>query len=183
MLFKPGIRRFSWRSSFGCWPIFLVFVTPVEYKFWPYASQQPINESRHLSASDNLWVDEITVQVKDEIYNLRGIHALLDIACESYFVDTDLFWCTLQVVLKTELCGFIFYAKVCWDNHGSRRQTSERFDTFLALHVHGVSTCHVVQRVWARIRRHEVGWLSSLRVRCMCDTICHVTCLTDLFLL
>ena len=77
------------------------------------------------------------MQLENEVHNLRGIQALLDVAGQGDLVDTNLI-CRqiLQLVLEAELGWLILHAEV--DRHDDRawRQRCKRLDAPLRLHVH-----------------------------------------------
>ena len=89
LLHGPG-----WGALGGCIlsirRIFFVFNSPVQDKIGSHLRQQAVDQADDLSASDNLRVDEVAVQVEDQIYDLRRVHALLDVGRQGHLVDTDL---------------------------------------------------------------------------------------------
>ena len=150
-----------------------LFFFSVEDELGADPGDQAVDEAGHLPPGDDFGVDEFTMEVKDEIDDLRGGHALLDVARQGYLVNAALIGSTLKVVLEAELCRLILHAKVGWDDHRARRQTSECLDTSLALHVDRVRAGQVVEGVRGRVGLHaqSVGRLAPLRMRRMRQTI------------
>ena len=111
--------------------ILLVFSSSVENEFWGHAGKQAVDEASDLSASNDLWIDEITMKFKDEVNDLRRVHALLDIASQRDFIDADLIAKAIQFILKPKLGRLILHAKIDRDYHGIWRQLCERLDTLL----------------------------------------------------
>ena len=111
--------------------ILLVFSSSVENEFGGYASKQAVYEAGDLSASNNLRIDEITMQFKDKVNDLRRVHSLLDVAGQCDLIDANLFAKTIQFILKPKLRRLILHAKIDRDHHSVRRQLCERLDTFL----------------------------------------------------
>ncbi len=90
---------------------------PVHNKIGGDAGQKAINEAGDLATGDDLWVDELSVQVEDEVDDLSRVHALLDVASQGDFIDAKLLtWKDVQLVFKTELGWLVLDAKVDRDD-------------------------------------------------------------------
>ena len=59
--------------------VLLVLTLSVQEDIRRCLSQQPIDKTDNLSASNDLWIDEVTVQIEDEVNDLGRVHALLNI--------------------------------------------------------------------------------------------------------
>ena len=95
---------------------------PVQDEIWCDASQQPVNQAGDLAASDYLRIDEVAMDVEEQVHDLRGVHALLNITGQCHLVDAALVWIALQVVLEAELRRLVLHTEVRGDDDGARGQ-------------------------------------------------------------
>ena len=88
-----------------------------------------------MPASDNLGVDEILVQVKDEVDDLRRVHPLLNVACQCHLVDANLVGQGVNFVLEAQLRRLVLHSEVDGDDDGAFGKRGESLYTSLRLSV------------------------------------------------
>ena len=70
--------------------VLLVIILSIMQNLGCCLSQEPIDETDNLPASNHFRVDEVTVQIEDEVDDLGRVHSLLNVSNKRHFIYADL---------------------------------------------------------------------------------------------